>query len=92
MYSPLGLVIFVAVEGTFVCFTAIYVHLFKILYALLVVLLLYQTGTNHETNSDYNQNGKTCALIGTDTTKTATRETANVDLAATTSKMALLYK
>ena len=91
MYSPLGLVIFVAVEGTFVCFTAIYIHLFKILYASLVVLLLYQTGTNHETNSDYNQNGKTCALIGTDTTKTTTRETANVDSAAT-SKMALLYK
>ena len=63
VYSPLGLVIFVAVEGTFVCFTAIYVHIFEILYASLVVLLLYQTGTNRETNSDYNQNGKTCALI-----------------------------
>ena len=83
--------IFVAVEGTFVCFTAIYRHLFQILYASLVVLLLYKTGTNHETNSDYNQNGKTCAVIGTDTNKTATRETANVDSADTTSKMALFY-
>ena len=54
VYSPLGLVIFVAVEGTCVCFTAIYAHLLQILYASLVVLLLYQTGTNHETNSDYN--------------------------------------
>ena len=57
VYSPLGLVIFVAVEGTFVCFTAIYRHLFQILYASLVGLLLHQTGTNLETNSDYNQNG-----------------------------------
>ena len=30
MYSPLGLVIFVAVEGTFVCFTKGQDHLFQI--------------------------------------------------------------
>ena len=30
MYSPLGLVIFVAVEGTFVCFTKGHDHLFQI--------------------------------------------------------------
>ena len=30
MYSPLGLVIFVAVEGTFVCFTKSHEHLFQI--------------------------------------------------------------
>ena len=56
------------------------------------LVIVYQTGTSHETNSDYNQNGKTCAVIGTDTTKTATRETANVDSAGTTSKVALFYK
>ena len=32
MYSPLGLVIFVAVERTFVCFTKGHDHLFQILF------------------------------------------------------------
>ena len=32
MYSPLCLVIFVAVEGTFVCFTKGHDHLFQILF------------------------------------------------------------
>ena len=32
MYSPLGLVIFVAVERTFVCFTKVHDHLFQILF------------------------------------------------------------
>ena len=32
MYSPLGLVIFVAVERTFVCFAKVHDHLFQILF------------------------------------------------------------
>ena len=56
VYSPHGLVIFVAVEGTFVCFTVGSRSLYFKYYRL--VLLLCQTETSHDRNSDI-QNGNT---------------------------------
>ena len=50
VYSPLDLVIFVAVEGTFVCFTDGSQSLYFKLYRL--VLLLCQTETSHDRSSD----------------------------------------
>ena len=67
-----------AVEGTFVCFT---------------------DGHDHFISNTIGLSKLSCycakpklVMIRTATTKTATRETANVDSAATASKMALLDK
>ena len=79
MYYPLGLVVFVAVEGTFVCFTEGPGSLYLKYYRL--VLLWCHTETCHDTNSDI-RNGNV----------NRNSETANVDSAAITSKMALHFK
>ena len=85
MYSPLGLVIIVAVEGTFVCLQTGHDHFFSnsigvYCYCVKTELVMIRTSTSRT------------ATRATATSKSATRESANVDSTAITSKLALLYK
>ena len=85
VYSPLGLVIFVAVEGTFVCWSrSLFSNSIDLYcYCAITELVMIRTSTSRTA---------TRANRSSATSKTATRESANVDSAAITSKMALLYK